>query len=258
MERMKRIIYSIIIICLSGSSIFAGGFYQGTYGVYFAYNSNMHKASFPKLPGIPNCCPNFERGDGSGFSLGIEYERNIENNLKFAIRVGYSSLNAVLTQTEGTVINIDGEIIDGEFEYILDSELSVITLEPVFTYTPVDGLGLGAGLSIGPYIGQAFNQKEQITKPDGYGTFLDAEGNDTYSRVRHEYSGDIPDANAYYVSLLCKISYDFPLDYNRSLFISPEISYYYNITPVIKGLSWNAHTLKFGISVFYAGGKGIL
>ena len=34
------------------------------YGIFVDYNSNSHRAIFTQLPGIPDCCPQYDGGKG--------------------------------------------------------------------------------------------------------------------------------------------------------------------------------------------------
>ena len=74
-SNIQRIAFLTISLILCSNNIFTQDydslFSRNFYGAYIHFNYNLHDASFAKLPGIPNCCPNFENGNGNGFSLGL-------------------------------------------------------------------------------------------------------------------------------------------------------------------------------------------
>ena len=48
------------------------------YGLFGAFNYNLHFANFRNLPDVPCCAPVFENGSGVGFKLGAIYESPID------------------------------------------------------------------------------------------------------------------------------------------------------------------------------------
>ena len=63
-------------------------------------------------------------------------------------------------------------------------------------------------------------------------------------RVRNDTSGDIPKANTYKSSLILGVSYDLPLNKKYSLFLTPDISYSFGLTPVINNYLWCVNILR--------------
>ncbi|MCX7909930.1 MAG: hypothetical protein N2560_10520 [Ignavibacteria bacterium] len=60
-----------------------------TYGVFGTFDFNIHRCNFQKLPGYPNCCPNFESGKGYGYSFGLEFSNEIFSNYFLSLRIGF-------------------------------------------------------------------------------------------------------------------------------------------------------------------------
>lgn len=227
------------------------------YGVYGGYNLNLHTASFRELPGIPNCCPRFESGAGGGFAAGGLVEIPLANKLLIDLRVGLAQHNGVLSATEPTGVILNGVPRTGEFEHTVDATLMTVGIDPMIGYRITNRLIARAGFRAGVLLTKTFVQKEQITQPEGRGTFVDADGNDTHNRTRNEASGDIPDAAAFQAFIQAGASYDLPLNKQQTFIAAPEILYSLPVTGILQDGSWQVHSVRFGIALKYGARKGI-
>ena len=67
-----------------------------SYGIFGGYNANIHIADFSKIPDVPNCCPQFDNGFGSGFNFGFLFDNKIDESFFWGLRLGIISLNGTL------------------------------------------------------------------------------------------------------------------------------------------------------------------
>lgn len=71
--------------------------------------------------------------------------------------------------------------------------------------------------------------------------------------VRNEFIDQpIPESAALFAALMGGISYDVPLNSRKSLLLAPEILFSFGLTPVVSGLKWNSHSLRFGLALKYS------
>lgn len=222
-----------------------------TYGAFAHFNLNYHTADFSKLPGVPNCCPRFENGLGTGFTIGLLYERALSKSFFLSARLGWSDIGAELAETEPTVVICDAVPQDGEFEHIIDATLTNIGIEPLAGYRLFGGFHLMGGFRLGFAMDNDYSQVETITKPSDGATFLDSLGNDTGSRTRNDLSGELEDASGIYASLLLGAGYELPLNKSNTLKLVPEIFLSFGLTPVVSDITWSAHSLRAGVSIKY-------
>jgi outer membrane protein OmpA-like peptidoglycan-associated protein len=249
---LNKLILKIIIILVVQSFLFAqnenttGNEYisPAVFGFYADYNLNSDKANFQKLPNIPNCCPQFDKGSGTGFSLGLSMEYLLPYSLRIGLRGGVSILNSTLSKDEYTLVRIADTVGDGVFRHSLVAKIMDIGIEPYLSYNPIFGINLYGGGRFGFVAQKDFSQEERIIEPSDRGVFID-----THTRVRNNISGTIPDAAGIYASIMAGISYDLPLNSNKSLFICPEIFYHLGLTNIVKNLDWKISSLKLGLSI---------
>lgn len=219
------------------------------YGIYGGLNYNIHTADFYKLAGIPNCCPAFESGSGLGFNAGFLYEHKINDGFWLSGRLGLMTLDGILKKNENTTIIIQTGAANGTFEHKLTGSFMNLGLEPSIVYNPFDKVLVSAGARFGLNLTKKFDQIEEIIDPPGTGTFLDSLGNDSHSRTRNIFSGDIPNAIPFQMSLLGSISYELPLNIDGTMILAPEISYYFPITETVQNTSWKISSIRAGIAL---------
>jgi len=220
-------------------------------GIFGHYLLSIHSADFSNLPGIPNCCPRFESGSGSGYTFGGLLEVPISNKFLLGARVGLQSIGAALKAEEGTTIIVDGVARRGTFTHSVESSLSNLGVDGLVIWNPVKKLYFSTGLRFGMVSTSTFAQEERITTPANGATFLDSNGNDSRQRVRNVFSGEIPQANGTYMGMLLGMAYEFPLNKSKSLLISPELFYQIGLTSVASEMNWNANGLRAGLALKY-------
>lgn len=253
---MKKIYLKIILLILnfallsSQDSLLAPK-YNEFYGVYGSYNINYHLANFQKLPNIPSCCPNYEFGTGNGFSLGLLYERKLADQIYGTLRFGYSSLNGTMESNEPTLLAVNGNLVNGEFKHILESNLSAMSLHLGGYYKVTDNLLASLDFNTSILSNKQYSQREVVSKPDGFVTFLDSNQVDTKSRVRNSFSGEILNTSMLF-ALNLGVSYQLPMNQEKTLFIQPEVFYNYNYNNVVQNLDWSINNLRIGLAIKYS------
>ncbi len=222
------------------------------FGIAGGLSYNLHTANFTKLPGIPSCCPRFETGTGIGFYGSALYERSIGEPLWLSVRLGVQSFDALLSKIEPTTIMGDNGIVAGQFEHTLQSNFMNLGIEPGVMYELIPNLYVNAGARIGLNMTSTYDQKETIVQPAGKGTFIDPNtGASTNKRTRNESNGDIPDATALQLGVLAGISYELPLNKDKSFRLAPEVSFYYGLTNLANEIEWSANAVRGGVAIKY-------
>jgi len=224
------------------------------YGGFIHFNLTNHNADFKKLPDCPSCSPGYESGYGTGFSIGVMYESPIKNKILFSGRLSFFDYSGTLNRTEKTTVMYHQKSITGEFEHNLDASLISIGLEPGLKYNLFLDFYLNLFLHAGFVVKSDYSQYEKIIKPSDAATFLDTNQVDTRQRMRNVLSGSIKDANVINLILMPGISYELPLNSNRSLNLGIELFYSLGLTPIISSdevPKWNANTLRLGVAVKY-------
>ncbi len=225
-----------------------------SYGLFINYNNVSNNASFNKLPGVPNCCPEFTKGTASGYSFGALFDY-FSNGIGAEIRGGLNFNSGSFTSNEYILLGINGQPVEGELEHKLNYNLKNLNLEADFKYILLDRIHLSIGLDSYFYFSSSYNQYEKIVKPEGKTTFLDAEGNDSHKFIRNEKSGEIPDLNKLQYYTNARIGYELPLNIDKSMLLIPEIGIEYGFSNMIKGISWKVITAKFGVSILFTNAK---
>ncbi len=227
---------------------------RASYGIFVNFSLNLHDADFRRIPDCPSCSPGFLSGSGAGLSIGGLYEYPLAKDYSIAGRFNYMNLSGLLKSTEEETVIIDDVRTEGEFEHTLDADLSIIGIEPHFIYKFDDRLSVNAGLNISSIQNKSYSQKEQIVKPANRGTFIDENGNDTYSRTRNEFSGEMEKAASLYFGLIAGISYRFQMNSANTISAFPELSFMYGLSNIIDDPlvnKWAVNSFRAGVSIKY-------
>ncbi|MBL0174560.1 MAG: hypothetical protein IPP94_04710 [Ignavibacteria bacterium] len=224
----------------------ASDVYAPGHGLFAAYDLNWHRADFRGLPGAPSCCPRYETGDGTGFSFGVFYRLPLERTLAIDIRAGYDGYGGTLTADEHIVVTVGGQPVNGVLRYTIESSLASIGIEPLLSVRVWDRLSLLAGPRLAVVVTKTYEQKEMIVEPTGRGAYYE-----TGTNTRNVSAGDLPQASRMHAAVLAGVRYDVPLNARGTLIAAPEVIASYGITPVLRGITWNASSLRCGISIIH-------
>ncbi len=217
------------------------------YSIFGSYNNNYYNAGFSNLPEIPSCCPFFSDGKGIGYSFGGGFDYELPHNFLIGLRVSYGNISGDFETQETTTVRIDDQTEKGAFEHIINASMHEIAFEPILTYKPFKDLELYGGGHIGYLIAKDYVHYERIILPKDRGVF-----EDTKSRTRNYSEGEIPQSNSIYGALIIGAAYLFPMNQQKSIFISPEFFYTAGITNVVKNIDWKINTFRIGLSIKYS------
>jgi len=149
---MKSIFKLLIIIIITNNLYSQENLTKETLfniGAFVGFNLNNHNASFSKIDGFPNCCPQFSDGFGTGLSLGLLFNYPFSNKLNIETRFGIYNLNGELNKEQiigNTEIRDPNppyettNIVDAISKYTINSKIQVIGIEPVLKYAVIDNL----------------------------------------------------------------------------------------------------------------------
>lgn len=216
---------------------------QPRVGLFGNYTFDMQTASFGALPGVPNCCPEFTGGTGSGVFGGLTYLSPIETNLFMDIRLHYGGFSGTMTSRQTLpVVTATGTTTNAEIEHSLTSSFTQIGVEPLLGYRLTRDLAIRGGILAAYRISSTFEQRETMLQPTN-ATF------ETGRRTRNEARGDLPFVSSVGLSFTVGASYDLPLNADRTMFISPEVYYTFSPFSVVENVSWTISHLRAGIAV---------
>lgn len=226
-----------------------------SFGIFGGFGLNFHSADFKKIPDCPSCSPGYKDGFGSGLNGGLILDIPLFDQFYLSNKFLYKDISGKLVSTETTKIIVEGVIQDGEFEHSLDADLSVLGFEPSIKYSIYKNLRLNVGILVSFLMTKNYSQVEKITKPSDFATFLDAAGNDTKSRERNKFSGELMAANSIFVAPVLSVSYKMPMDRSGELFLEPEAMFHYGLTNIVNDElvnKWTVSSLSFCLALKYS------
>lgn len=248
---MKNIIYTILLFYMLSNIAFAEDTLKTKIGLYGGIDYNIHTADFYKLQDIPNCCPHFTSGSGLGANFGALFEYRLSNSFWIGGRLGLMTLGGEMNEIETTLIMDEDGLMTGEFKHTMLATFSNVGLEPYISYNPIGNLQLMLGGRLGVNIMATYEQSETIEDADGYGTFIDDNGNDTHERSRNNYSGDMPGKIGFQTGLVFGAGYELPLNQKGTLWLVPELTYYLPFTDMVENTAWKVNSIKASIALKY-------
>ena len=218
-------------------------------GIGAAYQYNSHLAGFTQLPGIPNCCPEFQTGNGSGFNLGLLFEIPFNEKIYFGAKINYSSLSAELLRYDknigNTSILFNGieSVEPVTVNHIIKSYIDMISLEPYVRYYFIHGLSGLIGFQTGYLTTGKFEQWEKITNPSDV-IFLNE-----MSAVRNRTPiQSIPDLKRFQLFLMLGLGYDLQVGINT--YLTPEIKFFQPLLN-ISSVNWKVAPIQLGMTLRY-------
>jgi outer membrane protein OmpA-like peptidoglycan-associated protein len=220
------------------------------YGVVGGLSINKHTTDFRALPGVPNCCPLFSSGSGTGPLFGGLFEIPIAPTSLFDIGLNYIDQSATLSESEPVAEAVGGVVTEGSFNHTIDATIHSLNLDLALRHDFLKYLMADVGLRFGLPITKNYSQEEVIA--GNTGTFVDSLGNDTHSRTRNVNSGVIPNATSLLLSVIAGVSYELPLNADRTLFLVPGISCGVALTNVVSGLTWKPNTIDPQVGLMYS------
>lgn len=226
--------------------------HNSSFGGNLFLNNNFYNSDFEKLPTIPNCCTKFESATGFGYNIGLFYNYQIMDKLKFGFNLSYDYISAEYSPIEELdLASGNFDIVRGEATHFLNANFGLVLLKPELIYRLFDNFNLIFNLSIALPTTPQYSQKSQITKPSNQYTFLDEQANDTGKRTRNEYSGEILDVSSLFYGAGLSVSYDLPMNAKKSMIMSPTMGYNHFLNDAVKSLDWKVSNLYLGVRMEY-------
>lgn len=220
------------------------------FGPYIGLGLNAHSADFNKLKEIPNCCPKFESGSGSGLSFGLFFEIPASDKIGVILRAGYADLSGKFNPTQvignteirKSVPPYDNDgISDVISQFNLESNLSAITIDPYISWYFARSITLDIGLRAGFLMNSTFSQEEVLISPD-FVVFKENE-----QRVRNKVENEaIEPLSSFQLSGMIGASYKLPVGEFSDL--SLDLKYLFPFTSLIDK-DWKISILYAGLSL---------
>lgn len=242
-----KIIYFTLFCSLFSLKVLSQDF-----GLSTNFTQNSHSVNFQKFPGVPNCCPRFESGSGQNINYGLFYQFPIFSNFKIKIGFEYNNFDGVLTKNETIEIIRNARDEEGIFTHTVDSKTSALGLPIQINYNFFSNFNILSGVTLNYINKSTYSQNEKITSPSDEGTFIDANGNDTYSRMRNVNSGDITSISKFLPVLNVGLNYAFFINSKKTLSLVPELSYNLPLLKLSNDLDWRLQQYKVALSFVYS------
>lgn len=223
-------------------SIKAGGLFQ----------SNFYFSDFTEFEGYSSCCQNYNYAFGLGYSgfLGVEYlftEGLFGLKTSADLLVSYQNISANYDIEEKFANIINGNsFVDGILSNTLNPQIYLFLLEPGIIIEPFNQIpmSLRLGLQFGVPLGMTFTQQAKIISPDWIYF------KETGSKIKYDYSGDIPNPSKFYFGLNLSAKYSLMKISNR-FSISPIVAIHYGLTNLVSDKDWKYASIQLGLSVDY-------
>lgn len=219
--------------------------FKERYGVFLQYSLNSQHTDFRSLPGVPSCCPRYKIGTGNGFHFGGLFEKYYDKDFFYGARLGFHYFKSSFSSLEDEAFIIDGKIYPGKIEHFVDLDFLRISIYPYATYKIKDKLFLSFGPDLSLLLDANYKQIEKIKDPPDKGTFSDG------LRYRNKNDGNLKDFNTFNLGLKLHFGYELIVNKNRSLRLTPELSYSFWFLPVITDKTWSSQNFDIGMSVKY-------
>lgn len=225
---------------------------RASYGAFAGIGINLHSADFQGFSGVPSCCPGYETGSGIGLNLGLFYNIPVADQLDLSLRAKFLQLGGTLSRTENELVSTsDGGSTLGEFEHSFTSSINSFALEPLLEFKLSNQFRLRGGFRVGYLMSADLDEhQEELVSPSD-GVFVDENGENP-TRIRNQYSGEIPDASSIEAAFLAGISYDVPLNESHTLFLVPQLDISLGLTSFVPDFGWTSNSFVGGVGVRYA------
>lgn len=249
--KTKILIFSIsflILFPVSERNLIAQVYTQKSdwsFGIFSNILIPKYKLDFRQLPGVPNCCPNFDNGDGTGLDAGLMAEYRIFAYNQIRLKTGISIFSGFISAIEPEWVVVNEKLYPASISHEIVSSFTFVTIEPSYKYSTPIGLSFLAGIAAGINLSSHYRQKEILTKPENEGTFENGK------RIRNETSGKINNTSVLMISPFIGAEYSFPLDKYSNFVISPSFAFYYGINSFLRSEDWNYMYFSIGLNLKY-------
>lgn len=220
-------------------------------GVFGSYGLNFHQALFDSLSGLVNSSPPFTGGSGTGFTLGVLFEKPLSHQFSFAGRASFTRLDGSMRSREEATFGVNGDFITAELESRFTAALTAFSLEPLVAWHPFPQASVYLGARVGGSAGIVNQDIIIVNDPTGTARFPNMQ-----TSVEIYTNRAIPNVFVPHISALAGLSYAIPLDIDETIFLAPEVWYAHNFTPFVstfpQNQTWTINSLRGGISLRYS------
>ncbi len=255
---IKFILYLVLIIVAGCNQRLraenASGGSSRRIGIAVDYALPGAANTFSPLQETQNCCSDYNEISGNSFGAGLQYYYPLNSNWSLRLGIGFYGNNLELRNVEAEMINVGGELFNGQFEHILSVDYSNYFTQVTAGYNIYKNLTIVAGGKLLINKTLEYNQYEKIIMPEDRGVFVD-----TGTRTRNEFTGEISTMNRIIPVITIGVLYGLPLNKNKSAILSPEISFESNLNSLLRDQKlrdskltdsdWNLYSFHFGISI---------
>jgi outer membrane protein OmpA-like peptidoglycan-associated protein len=215
-------------------------------GAFAGYGATIYAADFRQLPGIPNCCPGFDGGRGTGLSLALIGEYPWYPLAWLNAQLSYWNLSGNLWKQEqiGNVALVspggDTSVLPARVEHVLNAHIGVIALEGGVSSRFFERFLLRVGIIAALPVQKQFEQYERLLSPEGF--LFAREG----SRIRNRYAGSIPQAPVALLGSSFSVGYALPAGADWELL--PTLAYAIFLNN-LSSVPWKPSALRVGLAV---------
>ena len=214
-------------------------------GLFVNVDAALSGGSFPGLPSLANCCPEFTSASDIGFLAGLTYIKPLDAALTLHIRMHYWSFGAPFSEQQLLpVIDINGDPSTSTVQHDLTASFKQISVEPLIGYALAENFSALGGITAGYVLAAAFDQKETLVAP------ADAVF-ENGRRERNVLDGDIPNASALGFGITLGASYDLALNSDKTIYLSPEILATLSPFDVVQNVSWKIQHIRAGFALSF-------
>lgn len=237
---MKSLLYALLMICTGAVALHAQllpGEEEKTpvaIGVFGNYHLTNHTLDGLQIQGIANCCPDFEKFDGSSIAFGALVEFPLTNALRLNLRGGYQNLKTKFTaQKKYGKGELNNNVVEVTSEKSLDANVPMITIEPEVSYRVFGRLDVHGGVRAGLALSPSYHYEERVVSE-----------NFTFggSKTRNAADGDFENVSSMLFSAVVGLSYDLP--FGKNIF-SPEVRYAIPLN-TLSDADWKTTTVHIG------------
>ena len=211
-------------------------------GVIFQGGLDQHLTAFSRIPEAENCCPEFTGGLGRVFGIGAQYINTITPSFGLDIRVGYQSANVDLSTIESRFIMNNGSLETATIRHDLSTTSAMLALDALGRFSLNEKLHALGGITVGYNLSGSYSQSEVFVTP-GNATFENGQ------RTRNQRESSLSSLSSLYLGVTGGLSYDIPVNADRTTFVSPEILLTLSPTNHLDNTSWLIQRLRAGVAV---------
>lgn len=196
------------------------------------------------LPGVPSCCPSYTDGNGHGLTFGASVEAPIVRGLYGGFRLQFVGYEGTLAAEEQELVTADRDTTTATFGHTIDMSQSAVATEAILSVDVLPRLRFLAGARLDVMLGGTYRQQERIITP----------GNIRFEnglRMRMVYDGSLPRQAPTHGAVTAGFRYDFPLNNDHTLMLSPEVQVWQGFVDMVRGTELSMRGVRVGLNFYY-------